>query len=205
MPPLDASTTLSYLDRELWLVTSAKGGSRGGLVATFVLGISLVPELPRVCLGLAQHHHTRGLIEASDAFALHLIGERHLDWVWRFGLVSGRDGDKFIGLASQAGQTGSPILQDALAWMDCRVETRCDIGDRMMYVGEVVDASPPPAERCLTAAQLFRLAPPDKLRQLEELVRRDREIDRRAILAWRHACGQPPAAGPQVQDFPSSR
>lgn len=187
MPVLDASVTLNSLDRELWVVTANAGGRRGGLIATFVLGLSLIPDLPRVCLGLAQHHHTRALIEAADAFALHLIGERHLDWVWRFGLASGHEGDKFEGLATELGATGSPILRDALAWMDCQVEARCDTGDRTIYVGEVVDASPPPTAAHMTVAQMLRIAPADRLRRLEELVRRDREIDRLAIQAWRRA------------------
>src|SRR6516225_7315894 len=99
-------------DRELWLLTATASGRRGGLIATFVSQASIVPDLPRVIVGIAKQHHTHGLIEASGAFALHLIGEEHLDWVWRFGLRSGRDADKLAGLTATAGTTGSPILAD---------------------------------------------------------------------------------------------
>src|SRR4051812_44968469 len=86
------------LDRELWVITAA-ASRRGGLVATFVSNASIVPELPRLLVGVAKQHHTWGLIEASGAFAAHLIGEQHVGWVERFGLHTGRDRDKLDGLA----------------------------------------------------------------------------------------------------------
>jgi flavin reductase (DIM6/NTAB) family NADH-FMN oxidoreductase RutF len=103
-----ASRLFQGLDRELWLVTAQAGPRRGGLIATFVGQASLVPDLPRVLVGLAQQHHTRELVEQSAAFGLHLLGEEHLDWVWRFGLRSGRDVDKLDGLRRARGPAGRP-------------------------------------------------------------------------------------------------
>src|ERR1700722_9361684 len=95
-----ASALFGRIDQALWLVTACAGSHRGGLIATFVSKASLVPELPRVLVGLARQHHTCQLIEASGAFGLHLLDEAHLSWVWRFGLQSGRDCDKLAGLAT---------------------------------------------------------------------------------------------------------
>src|SRR5438132_18510 len=103
-----ASTLFAWLDRELWLVTAQAGPRRGGLIATFVCQASIVPDLPRMLLGVAKTHHTWELIEASEAFALHLLGEDQLDLVWRFGLDSGRGHDKLAGLECRKGATGSP-------------------------------------------------------------------------------------------------
>jgi len=104
-----ASTLFAWLNREVWLVTASAEGRRGGLIATFVSEASIVSDLPRVLVGLAKQHHTRGLIELSRAFALHLLSEDNLDLVWRFGLQSGRTIDKFAGLSVKAA-TGSPLL-----------------------------------------------------------------------------------------------
>lgn len=105
-----AFAVLDRVDPALWLVTAQAGARRGGLIATFVASASIVPEMPRVLVGLARQHHTWELVEQSGAFALHLLGERHLDWVWRFGITSGREGDKLAGLDVTAGATGSPLL-----------------------------------------------------------------------------------------------
>ncbi|HEX5270919.1 MAG TPA: flavin reductase family protein, partial [Gemmataceae bacterium] len=160
-------------DRELWLLTAAAGGRRGGLIATFVSEASIVPDLPRVVVGIAKQHHTHALIEAAGAFALHLIGEEHLDWVWRFGLRSGRDVDKLAGLSATAGATGSPIVSGALGWLDCRVEGRMSTGDRTVYLAEVVRAESVRDGAPLTARRLIELAPPDRLRELKEQMTRD--------------------------------
>src|SRR5438045_1414450 len=102
MDPGAIAGLFAALDREVWLVTAAAGGRRGGLIATFVNQASIVPDLPRVVIGLARQHHTWELVEASGAFALHLLGEEHLDLVWRFGLPSGRIVDKLADLSPAA-------------------------------------------------------------------------------------------------------
>src|SRR5215469_2619502 len=109
-----ASQLVGLTDRELWIVTAADEQRRGGLVATFVCVASLVEELPRVLIALATQHHTHELIEASGAFGLHLIAARQVDWVWHFGLRSGRDCDKLAGLSHESAVTGAPLLRDAI-------------------------------------------------------------------------------------------
>jgi flavin reductase (DIM6/NTAB) family NADH-FMN oxidoreductase RutF len=148
--PAAIANVFAQLDRELWLVTAAAGNRRGGLIATFVNQASIVPEMPRVVVGLAHQHHTWGLVEAAGAFALHLLAEDQLDRVWRFGLESGRDGDKLAGLPLRVGVTGAPLLTDAPAFLECRVEARWDSGDRTLYLAGVVDGAVAQAGPVLT-------------------------------------------------------
>jgi flavin reductase (DIM6/NTAB) family NADH-FMN oxidoreductase RutF len=171
----DINDILRLTDRELWLVTSVHEQRRGGLIATFVSSASIVPELPRMAVGIAKHHHTHGLIAASGAFRLHLLDETQIDLVWRFGLHSGHAIDKFALL---------PEIH-AIAWMDCRVETTLDTGDRTLFLGEVVDSRLVRDAKPLTLQRLLALAPPDKLQALRSGMARDAEIDEAAIRAWR--------------------
>jgi flavin reductase (DIM6/NTAB) family NADH-FMN oxidoreductase RutF len=177
------------LDRELWIVTACAGTRRGGLIATFVNQASIVPDLPRVLVGLAKQHHTSELVETSGAFALHLIDKHLVDWVWRFGTQTGREIDKLEGLTTHRGATGSPILSEALCWLDCRVEARLDTGDRTVYLAEVVAGELKPAAAPLTVKRLLQLAPPDQLRVLKEQLLSDAAVDAAAIRAWRQARG----------------
>jgi flavin reductase (DIM6/NTAB) family NADH-FMN oxidoreductase RutF len=181
----DAAALFEGLDRELWIVTARAGAESGGLVATFVSDASIVRDFPRVIVGLAHQHRTWELVEASDALALHLIGEEHIDWVWRFGLRSGRDEHKLQGLRVGAGRTGSPVLLDALGWLDCRVESRMDTGDRTVYLAEVIDARQPSSAPPLTLKRLLQLAPAAKLRELNAQREHDSHIDAEAIRIWR--------------------
>jgi flavin reductase (DIM6/NTAB) family NADH-FMN oxidoreductase RutF len=181
------STLYAWLDRELWLVTAQAGSRRGGLIATFVSQASIVSELPRMLLGVAKQHYTWELIEASGAFALHLLGEDQLDLVWSFGLESGRDRDKLAGLECHAGKTGSPLLANAVGWLDCRVETKLDAGDRTMYLAEVVEGQVGHFAPPLTQKRLLQLAPQDKLTELKKRLHEDGAIDAAAIRDWRQA------------------
>ena len=185
MDPTTASTLLAWMDRDIWLGTAAAGGRRGGLIATHVGRASIVPDLPRVLVGVAKQHRTWELIESSGAFALHLLGERHLDFVWRFGLQSGRDVDKFAGLEAPAGPTGSPILDRVVGWLDCRVETKLDTGDRTVFLGEVVQGQVTQFGPPLTSGRLMQLAPPERLSELKRQLHEDVERDAEAIRAWR--------------------
>jgi flavin reductase (DIM6/NTAB) family NADH-FMN oxidoreductase RutF len=185
MNPLQASEVFRRLDRELWVVTAAAGPKRGGLIATFVSQASIVPQLPRMVVGLARHHHTWQLVEHSRAFALHLLGEEHLDWVERFGMTSGADHDKLAGLAVHVGASGAPILEGALGWLDCRVEAALDTGDRTVYLAEVVDAKAPGDRTILTAKRMLELASPEQKQTLRRQMDDDAAIDARAIKHWR--------------------
>jgi len=185
---LDASQigkVIGLLDPPVWLVTAADGDKRGGFVATTAAAASIVSEMPRLLITVNERHNTYPLIEASGAMALHLIDETQLDLVWRFGLQSGRDVDKFAGLTSRTGATGSPLLPEAVAWLDGRVESKLDSGDRTIYLLAVVDGRLERTAPILTNGRLFAVAPPDKKTIMDEQYAHDARLDAIAIQRWR--------------------
>jgi flavin reductase (DIM6/NTAB) family NADH-FMN oxidoreductase RutF len=179
------SKVYAQLDPSLWLVTAADGLRRGGLIATTVTQASIVSEMPRQLITVGKRHHTHALIEGSGAFAMHLIDETQLDLVWRFGLQSGRDVDKFAGRPFPTGATGSPLLPEALAWFDCRVEARMDSGDRTVYLAAVVDGRLERTDPPLTNRRFFEIAPPDKQKIMREHYDHDARLDALSIQQWR--------------------
>ena len=181
------SRYLSQLDRELWIITAAHAGQRSGLVATFVQRASIVPECPRLLVGLANTHYTCELIEQSRVFGAHLIAARQLETVWRFGIARGRDGDKFEGLELRQGTTGAPLLTDALACLECRVETQMFTGDRIVYLAEVVEGTLQGTEAPLTTGGMIVEAGSEHLQQLRQQMDRDSARDAEAIAQWRAA------------------
>lgn len=182
----DAIDAVYHLyDPPLWVLTAADGARRGGLVATFVVRASIVPSLPRMVVGIAKHHHTWELIESSGGFVLHLLGEQQRELIWRFGLQSGRETDKLASLPIETTPGGQPRLADALAWLDCRVETRLDSGDRTVYVAAVVDGGTTAEANPLTIKGFFQSVSPEQRATLDRLLAEDSALDAEAILAWR--------------------
>jgi flavin reductase (DIM6/NTAB) family NADH-FMN oxidoreductase RutF len=178
---------LRCLDRELWVVTAASEGTLGGLVATFVSPISIVPELPRMAVAIAKQHRTWELIEASGSLAVHLLSADQFDLAWQFGSQSSRDVDKFRQIEWTAGVTGSPILKAAIGWLECRVESRLDTGDRTLYLAEVVAGDLLNAFAPMTQKQFLSLASPEQLATLKASMQADALVDAAAIQAWRTA------------------
>lgn len=190
--PRDPISEVFHLyDPPLWLVTARHGDRRGGLIATLAVRASIVPELPRMVVGIANHHHTWGLIEASGAFALHLLRADDLDAVWRFGLASGHLADKLAGLPERHTPEGNPLYPDARAWLDCRVEERMNTGDRTLYLAEVMGGAALAEGPALSVGILLRDAPAERLAELDRLYRADQALDSAAIQAWRRFRAHP--------------
>jgi flavin reductase (DIM6/NTAB) family NADH-FMN oxidoreductase RutF len=185
MNQLAAASLFARLDREVWLLTAQAAERRGGLIATFVSPASIVPHLPRVLVGLAKQHFTTELVEASGAFVLHLLAERQLDRVWRFGMHSSRTQDKLEGLQVATSTSGSPLLADCAGWLDCRVEARLDCGDRLVYLAEVLTGETTSTAPPLTTRRVLAAASPEQLAELKRQRTLDSEVDAAAILAWR--------------------
>jgi len=193
LPPVPETTArgiarvFHLYDPPLWLVTAAHEGRRGGLIATFAVRASIVSHLPRMVLGIARQHHTWGLIEAGGGFALHLLYPGQINLVWRFGLASGHDADKFAGIETKSTPGGQPLISEALAWLDCRVEDRLDSGDRSIYLAAVTAGATTGEAEPLGVRGLMAAAPPDRQATLSALYARDGQIDAVAIRAWRAA------------------
>ncbi len=173
-------------DRELWLLTSAADGRRGGLIATAVLQASITPAAPRVIAGVSRRHATWELMAARGAFTLQLLPADRLDLVEQLGLRSGRDLEKCTGTEWADDLHGGPRLVASPGWLDCRVEAEWDAGDRTFFLAEVTAAqAPEPGTEVLTMQRLLATAPPEWLTRLREQVRADAEHDLSAIVEWR--------------------
>ena len=180
-----ASAVFRLIDREVWIVTAAAGERRGGLTATWVSQASLDPARPVVIAAIAPNHYTAELIEESGAFALHLLTKAQAHLAWRFGLGSGRDRDKLAGLKYRTVKSGSPILEDCLAWLDCKVFHRYAAGDRILYWADVLAAGQPQEGEALCERELFTTATPEQLDRLQRELAADIQQQRQLLERWR--------------------
>ncbi|MDA1016858.1 MAG: flavin reductase family protein [Planctomycetota bacterium] len=182
-------SSLAKLTSPIWIVTSAVGDRRGGLVATMVVSASIVETAPRLLIGLAKRHATEQLVSRSLAFAAHLITADQADLLARFGTTSSRDTDKFSGLECRTGVTGMPILEDVLAWFECRVEQTMDTGDRTVYLGAVVAAgtNSNPNDRPMTTVDIPHQLPTEVLTLMKTQRAADAIVDAKSIADWRRS------------------
>ena len=195
------------VDRDVWIVTSAnnemsrdagvsEAPAQGGLVATWVNQASIDAHHPSVVVGVAVNHYTSDLIDASSAFGLHLLRPDQTDVALNFAIGSGRDREKLSGLATHNAKTGSPILQDCLAWLDCQLYYRFNGGDRIYYFADIVAGEiaveSETRTRPLTESQLFAAASDDQRAALKASLDSDILRQRPKYRAWREQLGDHP-------------
>ena len=120
------------------VVTTIYDGVPHGLTVSAFSSVSLSP--PRVLICLGNDTDSKPLIDKSGCFAVHILGRDHVELGPRFAkLVPGLE-DPFEGLTYRTEQSGAPILDPCIAWLDCRVESIFPTGDHTIDVGEVLDA-----------------------------------------------------------------
>lgn len=124
--------------RGVFIVTASHGKKENGLTATCVIHVSWEPHL--VLVAITPKKFTHKLIEKSKAFAVNVVSEKQLSLARYFGSVSGRQEDKFAKVAFEIKKTGSPILEDSPAYLDCKVVKTIEAGDHTLFIGKVVEA-----------------------------------------------------------------
>ncbi|MGC8849952.1 MAG: flavin reductase family protein [Candidatus Bathyarchaeia archaeon] len=138
MVGLEAEKVLEKVLNGVAVVSSRKGDKINGLAVAWMTQVSYQPPLIAVSIGKARYTHE--MIESSKVFAVSILHEGQLEVAKLFGLQSGRDFDKFAHAPYEIGVTGSPILKDCLAFLDCEVESSLQVGDHTIFVGRILDA-----------------------------------------------------------------
>ena len=109
-------------------------GEPAGLAVGSFTSVSLEPPLVAFCP--SRTSSTWPIIRDTGAFCVNILAEDQED-VSR--VFAAKGADKFRGIGWKPSVSGSPILNDVLAWIDCRVEAEYDGGDHLVVLGRVSD------------------------------------------------------------------
>jgi flavin reductase (DIM6/NTAB) family NADH-FMN oxidoreductase RutF len=121
------------------VTTLRDDGGPCGLTASAVASLSLDPTMLLVCIEKGSDTHD--CIRTSGCFVVNVLGEGKGETLARRFADSDADGaKKFTGVAYRAERTGAPVLDDALAWMDCTLASGIEGGDHTVFMGEVMAA-----------------------------------------------------------------
>jgi 3-hydroxy-9,10-secoandrosta-1,3,5(10)-triene-9,17-dione monooxygenase reductase component len=127
-------TVLGRLPTGVVVVAGGDPESPSALVVGSFMSVSLEPPLVAVCV--AKTSSSWPAIEASGQFCANVLGEGQEELARRFAKSGG---DKFAGVDwSPAPATGSPLLADVAAWIDCSIYERYEAGDHWLVLGEVL-------------------------------------------------------------------
>lgn len=124
-------------------IHTPQGGQPHGLTVSSFASVS--PKPPLIMVGIDHRASAYERIEQGDAvFAVNILAQDQVSLSNRFAWV--KDEDRFAEGDWGTAVTGAPILNDALAWLDCTVYARYPAGTHSIYIGEVQASSVPRAE-----------------------------------------------------------
>ncbi len=138
LDPAAYKDVLSRFASGVTVVTTLCDGQRHGLTVSAFCSVSVTPPRVMVCLG--NDTDSKPLVERAGIFAVHILGSGHAELGLRFAKMGADPRDPFEGLSVRPESTGAPILDDCMAWLDCRVDQAFEAGDHTIFVGTVEGA-----------------------------------------------------------------
>jgi flavin reductase (DIM6/NTAB) family NADH-FMN oxidoreductase RutF len=118
------------------VITSIRtSGELHGLTANAFTSVSLIPPLLLVCVDKKAESYP--CFDESRIFTVNVLAADQEAISRKFAVTGG---DKFTGVSYRIGANGAPIIDGALAYLECRVTEKIDGGDHTIYIGEIEQA-----------------------------------------------------------------
>jgi len=124
----DLDKALGRISGGLYIITAQKGDVSGAMLASWVTQASFKPL--GLTIAVAKDRAIESMMHAGDKFVLNVLEEGNYQTLMRHFLKRFAPGaDRFAGVKTQPATNGSPILTDALAYMECEVVSRMELSD----------------------------------------------------------------------------
>ncbi|MBI2723648.1 MAG: flavin reductase family protein [Chloroflexi bacterium] len=134
--PLEFRNIIGHFATGVTVITTAAGDQLQGMTANSVTSLSLDPVMVLICVEKTTHTHK--VREESGCFTINVLGEHQEEVSRVFARRGEPETDSLRGQPYRLGPTGSPILEDCLAYLECKVADVLDGGDHSIFLGEVM-------------------------------------------------------------------
>ena len=114
------------------IITTRDAGVDYGVTVSAVSSLSLEPPMLLVCLNRTSR--TQAAVSRTLGFAVNILGVHSRELAQLF--ATSRD-DKFDGLKMAYGELGHPLLEDAIAHVECEVTEEATGGTHTVFLAEV--------------------------------------------------------------------
>jgi len=126
----------------LYIVSSGDKNRGNGFISNSVFQVTAEPPKFAACCN--KNNYTAEFIKRTGAFSVSVLHTAASpDLFGRFGYKSGKDFDKLEGINVRFGEdTGVPIvLNDCIAFLECRVVQTVDVGTHFLFIGELLHSA----------------------------------------------------------------
>ena len=132
----DLDKAIGRLSGGLYIITATKGDVSSAMLASWVSQASFEPI--GLTIAVAKDRAIESLMQVGDRFVLNILEEGKYQDLMRHFLKRFKPGaDRFAGVNTQTAANGSPILTDALAYLECEVISRMECSDHWIVYSKV--------------------------------------------------------------------
>lgn len=130
-PATSVEQAVGRIVGSLCVVTAKQEDISSAMLADWVSQATFNP--PGLTVAVAKDRAIESLMYPGGHFVLNILGEgNHLSLMKHFLKPFGPAEDRFAGVATQVANNGSPLLSDALAYLECSVNNRMECGDHWL-------------------------------------------------------------------------
>ncbi len=127
---------LGRISSGLYILTAQKGELNGAMLASWVSQASFEPL--GFTVSVAKDRAIESLMQVGDRFVLNILEEDNYQLLMKHFLKRfPPGGDRFEGVKTRQAENGSPILSDALAYLECEVSSRMECSDHWIVYSTV--------------------------------------------------------------------
>jgi flavin reductase (DIM6/NTAB) family NADH-FMN oxidoreductase RutF len=130
-------TAMRHFPAGVAVVTLATPEARVGVTVGSLVSLSLEPPLVGVSIGVHTSPHL--LLREAGRFVVNVLAGDQ-DGLARHFAASVPPIAMWEGVAIRASSLAEPLLDGALAWLECRIVAEHPAGDHALFVGEVLSA-----------------------------------------------------------------
>ncbi|MBD2171017.1 diflavin flavoprotein [Anabaena sp. FACHB-709] len=136
VPATNVEQAVGRIVGSLCVVTAKQGEISSAMLASWVAQASFNP--PGLTIAVAKDRAVETLTHTGNKFVLNVLKEgNHLGLMKHFLKPFGPAQDRFADVATAEAENGSPVLQDALAYLECSVQNRMESGDHWLVYATV--------------------------------------------------------------------
>jgi flavin reductase (DIM6/NTAB) family NADH-FMN oxidoreductase RutF len=133
--PKDFRNVLGHFPTGVTIVSGIHDGEPVGFTIGSFTSVSLDP--PMVGFLPQTDSTTWEAMSRGASFCVNVLSRHQADLCWKFA-KSGNESERFDDVEWHPAPTGSPIIDRAVAWIDCMVEAVYEMGDHYFVLGRVV-------------------------------------------------------------------
>ncbi len=127
-------TVVGHYATGVAIITALDGDEPVGMACNSFTSVSLDPALVLFCA--AKSSSTWPRIQAAQKWAANIL-EEDGEEICR--LFAQKGADRFAHLSYTTGRTGAPLLDQAIAFVDCETVAEHDAGDHVIVVGRALE------------------------------------------------------------------